>query len=43
MAYAKGRLNERFNGSLTVHHSVDLNLSQLNAQFYLLNNNNITS
>jgi hypothetical protein len=31
-----------FNGFLTVHHSVNLNFHQLNAQFYLFNNN-ITS
>jgi hypothetical protein len=28
----------KFNGFLTVHHSVDLNFHQLNAQFYFFNN-----
>jgi hypothetical protein len=32
-------VNCKFNGFLTVHHSVDLNFKQHNAQFYLLNNN----
>jgi hypothetical protein len=32
----------QFNGFLTVHHSVELNFNQLNAQFYLFNNNIIS-